>query len=1056
VHMQTRDVLTGLPTRDLLQSVKTVFNNRDNESSWTFAMIDIDHFKLINDIHGHLTGDRVLVEVVDILSTNLRKSDYLMRFGGDEFLGVFPDTKTDDVLNYAERVMAELRNRQESSKLKTTISIGLAESRSDETDIFAMIDQADKALYNAKECGRSRIYFYSGEQSVNQTDSIRLNHFVGRQSELNNLRQLLDQSISEGTRFALLEGEAGVGKSRLASEIVYYATFRDCIVMHGECFEFGDSEPYSFLLKPVREYLDKLPTDDVKKLESSLEPFHPATAELFSEYSFPISEDLQFFREERLKYRLFEDFTRLFRSISKWSPILFIVDDVQWMTTPDIDLFKYLVRSVQNDHFMFVVTMRSMERTSADIRQHLLSLRRSIALLHVKLDNLEKQETFNLIMFALKDPNVPQEVLETIYRHSGGNPFFLEELINSLIQSGSIRRNASGDWCYHVSSELKLPESLAQLISSRLYPLTSISRNYLRIAALFTGSFSADVICAVTNDDPLKVMQGLEEPVRMGLLQCVSTEECDLYRFTHDTICSFLHRELSAVIKKAYHRQIAEYLENTVESGKGDDRTISMAYHYVESGDRDKAAWSALQAAKIYEQRQANRETARWLERYLNNTDESDDNREERFNVLVRLGTLYTMFGDFERALAYFDKADELSENTNERSHVTLKRGQVFQNISNYDEARTCYKRACKSASSDLKQVEALNALAFLDYLSGDLPASLDSIQKAVSKLETVSADQGILEKHQASLTTTKGVVKCAIMPGDDAVSEYEKALALYKKHGDLAGQATIYNNLSDVYSRTGHYEKAMEALKHAETINLRLDDTLSLAIALYNTAILYMEINQPVQAKEYFQRYADISREIRNELGLAYTNLGAGELYEEEGSYDKADESFRKAVDIFEKLGVDSMALSARLVLIHVLILKGDLDQADIELESVMGIRREILEKDLMSDIFYVQGLLKLKRYQKGDKNQVLLNDAESLVKHSLEVGYQLDVSFLMRRYYHLVVIQRLQQRTDDAEKTLKTAQVVLRERLGNIKKSHIRDNISKKRYVRDIKKGM
>ncbi len=1056
MHIQTTDVLTGLPNRDLLGKLKAEFSKRKTDEPWTFAMIDLDHFKLINDIHGHLTGDRVLIEVVEILKTNMRKTDYLLRFGGDEFLGVFPDTGIDDVLNYAERVMEDLRHLQISRNLKPTISMGLAESRTDDDDVYTMIDRADKALYSAKEGGRSRIYYETEQQPANMTDTIRLNHFVGRRSELTSLRQLLDQCLSEGARFALIEGEAGVGKSRLASEMVYYATFRDCIVMQSECFEFGDSEPYSFLLKPLREYLQSLPSDDVNKLESDMEPFHPATSELFPEYSFPVTKDLQFYREERLKFRIFEDFTRLFCRVSQWSPVVLIVDDVQWMTSPDMELFKYVVRSLQSYPFMFVVTMRSMEKTSADIRRHLLSLRRSIALLHVKLNNLEKQETFNLIMFALKDPNVPQDVLETIHRHCGGNPFFLEELINSLVHSGSIKRNASGDWMYYVSNELKLPESLAQLIAARLYPLSSACRNYLRVAALFSGEFTADDISAVTSDEVLTVIRELEEPVRMRLLQCISTEQGDRYRFMHDTICSFLHRELSSVMKKAYHLRIAQYFEKGIESDGRDDLTIAMAYHYVESGNREKAAWSALLAAKIYEQRQANRETARWLQRYLTFIHETDDNRKKRFTALLKLGNLTTIFGDFQKALDYFDSAYKLADSPDEQSHVTLKRGQVFQNISQYEEARQCYKQACKSARSDLNRVEALNALAFLDYLSGDLPSALESIQKAELKLESVDVEYGRLEKYQASLATTKGVVKCAIMPGDDAVSEYEKALELYKKHGDLAGQATVYNNLSDVYSRTGHYEKAMEALKNAENINLRLDDTLSMAIALYNMAILYMEINQPIQAKEYFQRYADISREIRNELGLAYTKLGAGELYEEEGLLDKAEESYRNAMSIYEKLGVESMGLSSRLELIHVLILKEQLDQAEKELEIVMSIRREILEQDLMSDIFFVQGLLKLKRWQKGESDRDLLNDAESLIQRSLEVGRQLDISFLMRRYYHLITIQRLQKKDNVADKTLEKAQSVLQERLGNIKKPLIRDNVSKKRYIKDIKKGM
>lgn len=1048
--IQGLDALTGFPGRNLLESIQDEFSRRDSGSQWTFLMIDVDHFKLINDIYGHLIGDQVLAEVARILRKNLRNTDAMIRFGGDEFLGIFRNTSTDLCLNYSERVMEEIRKTALVKNLKPSLSIGLADSSPDDRDLAVMIDRADKALYNAKESGRGRISFAVDARSLRSQGTIRLSHFVGRRSELTSLRQLLDESISEGSRFALIEGDAGVGKSRLANEMVHYAQFRKCLLIKAACFEFGDSEPYGFVLVPLREIIRELSESEMHQLYSTLEPFHPATAELFPSLDFTVSQDMQFFREERLKFRIFEDLSRLLTVISSISPMLFIIDDVQWMTTPDLELLKYLVRSSASARITFVATMRTREKTSDIVRRHLATLNRSVPFLNLKLSNLEQQETYNLIMFALKDPNIPVRALDTIYRQCGGNPFFLEELINSLIQTGSIARSSSGDWSYHVSSDLKLPESLAQLIEARLYPLSTVSRNYLRIAALTAGSFSVEMLCSASGDRAIDVIQGLEEPVQLGLIACESGEGDPVYRFAHDTICSFLHRELSAAMKMVYHKRLAEYLEARCITDSKDDLVIAMAYHYSLSDDRRKSNESALRAAKVFEARQANRDTVRWLEVYFANSDPSEQNREERFQAHIKLGNLYAVLGDWERAMMQLEAGAKLGRSDDDLAMASLKKGHIYQNTSRYADARQCYRLAFQKATLAFGRVEALNALAFLDYLAGDLQQALDNLHHAEQILSDGIDDPTLREKHEASLCITRGVILCAIMPDSDAIAEYEKALAFTMKHGDILGQSTIYNNLSDIYSRMGHYEKALEALKKAEEIDSRLDDALNMAIVCYNTALLYSEINQPLQAREYFQRYADISREINNELGIGYHNLGEGELFEEEGNRNRAEESYRRAMEIFTGLGVESMALAARLSLIHLLVTGDRLGEAETLFREGVDPDRDILEKDLSSDIRYIRALMQLSRRRVLGEDG--LDEAERLMRQSLEIGSHMDVSFLMRRYHHLIEILNLKGRPDEAVDTLSEARGVLSERLAHIEKPHIRDAICRKRYIRAI----
>ena len=124
-------------------------------------MLDIDHFKKINDTYGHLAGDFVLKEVAKIIKSTIRKSDACGRFGGEEFLIILPNTKLSGAMKLAERIRENIQNHQfvfQEHKITITVSIGIT-SVSKNDSIFSIIERADEALYEAKHKGRNRVEY---------------------------------------------------------------------------------------------------------------------------------------------------------------------------------------------------------------------------------------------------------------------------------------------------------------------------------------------------------------------------------------------------------------------------------------------------------------------------------------------------------------------------------------------------------------------------------------------------------------------------------------------------------------------------------------------------------------------------------------------------------------------------------------------------------------------------------------------------------------------------------------------------------------------------------
>ncbi|WP_290702079.1 diguanylate cyclase [Amphritea sp.] len=165
--MATEDPLTGLKNRPvIIESVQEeISRNQRRQSSgarypFSLVMIDVDHFKSINDQHGHPVGDQALVKITDTINSTIRAHDLIGRYGGEEFLLLLPDTDLEGAKPIAERVRKSVENIDFLSgdiRIPLTISLGVTTVIADDTDYDQAIKSADKALYQAKDAGRNQV-----------------------------------------------------------------------------------------------------------------------------------------------------------------------------------------------------------------------------------------------------------------------------------------------------------------------------------------------------------------------------------------------------------------------------------------------------------------------------------------------------------------------------------------------------------------------------------------------------------------------------------------------------------------------------------------------------------------------------------------------------------------------------------------------------------------------------------------------------------------------------------------------------------------------------------
>jgi diguanylate cyclase (GGDEF)-like protein len=163
-----QDAMTGLHNRRFLEEyVETlVATAKRHQTSLAILLLDLDYFKMVNDTHGHDAGDAVLKAIAELLKQNVRASDLVIRFGGEEFLILLPDTNGEAALKVADKIRLTVEQhkfRIAGGELKKTISVGVALFPEDSETFWQTLKYADVALYRAKDEGRNRVLRFAPE-----------------------------------------------------------------------------------------------------------------------------------------------------------------------------------------------------------------------------------------------------------------------------------------------------------------------------------------------------------------------------------------------------------------------------------------------------------------------------------------------------------------------------------------------------------------------------------------------------------------------------------------------------------------------------------------------------------------------------------------------------------------------------------------------------------------------------------------------------------------------------------------------------------------------------
>jgi DNA-binding SARP family transcriptional activator/Tfp pilus assembly protein PilF len=733
--------------------------------------------------------------------------------------------------------------------------------------------------------------------------------FVGRRQEMLALDGHLEAVRYEASgRLVLVEGEVGVGKTRLVSE--WLAPLDDAHILRSRCFEAEQSIPYQPWNDLLRTSMDRarwqqlgLPDLWLAELAQLLPELHA----VFPGLPQPAIPDPQLARG-----RLGEAIHQWLRTLGQQRPICLFLDDLQWMDRATMAVLGYLLRHSAGLPLMILGAQRERETDPAWNRTQNLLLREGLC--HtMTLFRLPFSDVATIAGHTGFRAADPEAFLKRLFRETEGNPLFVIEVLQTL---QSVEVDASGDW--------PIPPTIKGVIQGRLDRLSTSTCQMLTVAAVIGRSFEHTTLHAVTEQPVDQVLIALEEGIEAGLI----VEHEGRHDFAHDQTRAVLYRSVSQTRRRHLHHRVAEALE----AADKDEPALHfglLANHFEAAGEVERARLYAFREAKRAAELYADEDALAWYDRALALSEMASP--EMPPEVLAQVIPFQ------QRIVSTVQPVDALGV-------VYRQQGIVHQRCGRYDVARQLFEQALARAGDRGRldeQSAAHGLLSFLGYLRGDYEALAEHAQTALDLATEAGEDalradglrnlgiaayrrgeyEQAIELYQESLVVSHaigdeaGMAKCYNNIGfalrtlrrfDEAVASFQQALDLHKATGSVEGRAGVLANIGSVYARSGDLEKALVYVQRAIALSDESHADWITAKAHRTLGNVYLQESQWDEALASANKARDLAEELgsKEDLGAAFRLLGEiATAYPESGLGD-ADLYFKKGLALLEEVG--------------------------------------------------------------------------------------------------------------------------------------------------------
>jgi tRNA A-37 threonylcarbamoyl transferase component Bud32 len=573
---------------------------------------------------------------------------------------------------------------------------------------------------------------------------------IDRVEEMNLLRETVDRTVQGEGGLVFLYGEAGIGKTRLARELRAYARLRGVQVLYGRCpalFRMDGVPPYTIWSEVIKDYLENSSPEQLYRVIG----YYPAEIiKLVPELSqrlrtipqsLPIS-------PEHEQNRLFEAVSQFIVNISRETPLLVVLDDLQWTDPSSLLLLHYLARGVQKTSLLLLGAYRSTDIDAKHpLSPVLTELNRERLPQSVSLKRMSLNDVSELIKNILEQDDVPAEFCKLVYEKTKGNPFFTEEVVKSLKEEEVIYR-LGNKWAFKDVSKIEFPENVKNIVKARIGRLDEDCQSVLTLASFVGNDFTLDALCGVSGVEEDKLLGTMEKILKSGLVKEKVIRGEDVYSFADVIVRDVVHEEVSHLRHKKLHGAVGHALEK-VYAKRIDEHFSELALHFLESGEKDKSLDYFLKAGEKAQRVYAHNEAFSYFQHALELLEEKGNSLEQKAQVIEKLGELKAWMGEGEAGMEYLNRSLTLRTKIGDKKSIArlhaIMAHWLWNVIGNRNKATEHHRLALEILEKEPESVELASLYEDISHMlwrTGEPTEALPWAQKALKLAERLNAPE--------------------------------------------------------------------------------------------------------------------------------------------------------------------------------------------------------------------------------------------------------------------------------------------------------------------------
>gem|GEM_PF-117804 len=855
------------------------------------------------------------------------------------------------------------------------------------------------------------------------SDHIMSAEFVGREEELRALQSVLEEATGGAGRTVLVEGEVGVGKSRLVEEFKFNAQLERAATLEATCFQ-GQRELHGavrdIILQAVGLVEPRNP-DLVYQHARALIRFVPELRE--KPYLAYIEEPPELEpAQERLRF--LDDAARFLSAASHHQPLVVFIDNLHLADRMTVEFVRYLARNVKRNRILLCATYRKGELPLADesergtrVAQLISWLAERTDVREITLERMRKDEIKVLISTLLGAADPPAELAGFLFERTGGNPLFCVEMLRSMVEEGLlVRRNHQ--WQFSRPGVPAVPRTVRTIIGRRLERLDRTRKEIVEAIAIARKDIEVETLREMVGRDEEELLDCLHELVRVGIVEERRPDASITYQFAHALLKQTVYESISEDARRELHGRLAHLLR----AACGDDEAFAgdLAYHFHNGGDIEEALHYSRVAATRAANAYANEEAIEHYSRILALL--GDDGDEYRLEILLTLGELYDVTGCYNEAVKTNEDALALAKRLKAPpatvADIHRRLGHIWFQQGQYEQAHRALRKGIQrlGAKSETPEMARLrNEIGWIYVRQGEHEKAIESCLKGLRLVEAtdhfyelaqsqnllgvIYLNKGDYERatryHLEALELREkvgarrdvggsyinlGVCASRAARWEEAADYYRKGLKIMQEVGAVRGIAILLDNLGNLASRRGELDQALDYSLQALEIAERIGDRQGIARLYNNLGLTCERRGEYERALEFQMKGLELRQAMGDSRGTVIGLHNLGSIQMRMGSWDQARETLLQGLAMSKDVGEPGVAVACSLLLGQLHHRMGAWDDA---LDHYLSVIRDCVRmKDLLREA-NASGLLGLLHLDRGDTEA-----AQPLFTRQLEVA--------------------------------------------------------------------